>query len=435
VLGLHVPLSEGREILHQTDLDILMTFANQAAIAIENARLYEAKTFHLRRLKALATATQNISSQVHLSKTLEAIIEESLLILQADRCGVYLLEDGGGALRCALARGLSMEHIQAVQDRWRELPLGRTLLHRQPVVIPDVAQELALAALARQEGYVSIALFPLAFGQRIIGAITFYHDRLRHYSAEDLDVAQTFAHAVAIAIENARLFQDLKAKSEEVDRKNKELEEFVYIASHDLQAPLVSIEGYVGRLLEEHRAALGEEARRYLMRIQDNGEYMHALIRSLLDLSRLAHRDATREEIRVRALVEEVLESLEPQIRKRKVNVTLGELPVVLADRLLLRRVFTNLLDNAIKYSSVRRRPAIEIGYQDGAFYVKDNGIGIPAEHRTEIFKALKRLHQVEAEGIGMGLYVVKRIIEKYGGQVWVESKPGSGSTFFFTVG
>jgi signal transduction histidine kinase len=231
--------------------------------------------------------------------------------------------------------------------------------------------------------------------------------------------------------ERERLLADLEAK-------NRELEAFAYTISHDLKAPLVSLDGFSSALQKEYESQLGKEGKHYLDRIQANVAHMEALITSLLELSRIGRVVGPSEEIDVGPLLREIRDKLAVGLKEAGAEFSVqGPLPTLRADRGRLHQVFANLIDNAVKFRSAERALQIEVGCrQEGRFYrfhVADNGIGIPPQYHEQIFAPFRKLHP-EIEGMGMGLALVKKIVEHHGGRIWVESEAGKGSTFYFTI-
>ena len=224
----------------------------------------------------------------------------------------------------------------------------------------------------------------------------------------------------------------------ELEAKNRELEAFVYTISHDLKAPLVSLNGFSSVLQKDYESQLGEEGKHYLERIQANVAHMEALIKSLLELSRIGQVVGSIEEIDVAALLREIRDRLAVRLKEAGAEFVVQEpLPTVCADRGRIHQVFANLIDNAVKFRSAERALRIEVGCrQESGFYrfhVADNGIGIAPQYHEQIFTPFRKLHP-EIEGVGIGLALVKKIVEHHGGRVWVESEAGKGSTFYFTI-
>ncbi len=250
---------------------------------------------------------------------------------------------------------------------------------------------------------------------------------------------QEIARERALAEHQRERIKERERLLEELEEKNTELERFNYTVSHDLKSPLVTIKGFVRlaeRDLDENDA---ERARQDIGRVGAAAQKMQGLVDELLRLSRLSHQELEAEEVALDGLVAEALELVEGPVceRRAKVEVHPG-LPVVKGDRMRLLEVYQNLLTNAVKYMGDQEAPRVEVGVSERggeeALYVRDNGMGIDPRFHRKIFGLFKRLRTVE-EGTGIGLAVVKRIVERHGGRIWVESEgKGQGSTFFFTL-
>jgi PAS domain S-box-containing protein len=225
----------------------------------------------------------------------------------------------------------------------------------------------------------------------------------------------------------------------ELETKNAELERFTYTVSHDLKSPLITISGFLGQLQDDIASGKTDRIEDDSQRIQHAVEKMHQLLKELLELSRIGRLMNPPEPVPFESLVREALVLVHGQLELRGVTFTLGpDLPIVYGDRLRLIEVLQNLIDNAVKFMGDQPNPHIEIGQQgeeDGkpVFYVKDNGIGVLPEYHERIFGLFDKL-DANSEGTGIGLALVKRIVEYHGGRIWVESEAGKGTTFFFSL-
>lgn len=238
--------------------------------------------------------------------------------------------------------------------------------------------------------------------------------------------------------------QRLAAKTADLVRSNADLEDFAYIASHDLKEPLRGIGTYSAMLLEDCGDRLDDAGRSKLHTLRSLSARLDGLIGALLEYSRLGRTELAVARTELGEVVADVLESLSPRLEQERAEVVLGPLPAVRCDRHRLHQVFANLITNALKYNESERK-RIEIGALDRGpggetgpvIFVRDNGIGIPAKHLPKMFRMFKRLHAREAYGggTGAGLAIVKNIVERHGGRIWCESTPGSGTTFYFTLG
>lgn len=224
-----------------------------------------------------------------------------------------------------------------------------------------------------------------------------------------------------------------------LEAENRELEAFVHSVSHELRAPLRAIDGFAKLLLEHCEERIGETAQHYLTCIVTAERRMAELIDALLRLSRLAHADIRRSEIDMRDLISQILADLQSHEPHRKVEVTIEQLPPIHGDWVLMRQVFENLLTNAFKYT--RRRPIarIHVGFsvsqEQIVFFVRDNGAGFDMRRAGRLFSPFERLHAAhEFEGIGVGLALVRRIVERHGGCVWAEAACGIGATLHVAI-
>jgi PAS domain S-box-containing protein len=238
---------------------------------------------------------------------------------------------------------------------------------------------------------------------------------------------------------NDELEQRVTERTAQLEAANKELEAFSYSVSHDLRAPLRAIDGFSRILLEDHSSQFPEEVARLLRIVRDNTQQMGRLIDDLLAFSRLNRQPINKQKIDTVELVFQVLETLQGDLYGREVEIEIGELPDCHGDLLLLKQVWLNLLDNAIKYTSKRKHARIEIGYleKDGekVYFVRDNGVGFNMQYAGKLFGVFQRLHRpAEFEGTGVGLAVVQRIIHRHGGRIWVEAEQDVGATFFFLL-
>jgi len=278
-------------------------------------------------------------------------------------------------------------------------------------------------------GLLSIALFSLL--QRM--------DMYKETRDQAIQEAAERRKAVEALRKNEMKLQELLA---ELGVKNAELESFAYSVSHDLKTPVVTIEGFIGALRDDFGDALPETADRYLNHMSDATRKMELLINDLLDLSRIGRLNEVKIELDFGDAALDALETLRPQIQERSIAAVVQEgLPSVYGERKRIGQVLDNLLSNAVKYiGATNPSPRIEIGCEerDGerVFFVRDNGIGIEEKYFDRIFQVFERLPPAVkiGEGTGMGLAIVKKVIESHGGRIWLESEPGRGTTFLFTL-
>ncbi len=270
----------------------------------------------------------------------------------------------------------------------------------------------------------------------------------RHRSGYAIDVSLTVspimdASGAVLGVSSiARDITERKQTDRALREANKELEAFSYSVSHDLRAPLRSINGFAKMLVEDFGQSLPQEARRCLNIIQKSARRMGELIDDLLEFSRLSRSALNRQVVDMRRLIREVWLELRRDDPDRTAELIVGEVPECQADRRLIKQVWINLLSNALKYSRSRQESRIEIGWQEDeqqpgnvVYWIRDNGVGFDQQYVSKLFGVFQRLHRAdEFEGTGVGLALVHRIVQRHGGRVWAEGRLDEGATFYFTL-
>lgn len=337
-----------------------------------------------------------------------------------------------------------------VPIRFGEGMTTRVMEGKKPVIIETDwarrAAELNVINTTSLPAKSSVAV-PIMTTERVIGIISLESIEQEYaFDENDAQLLMTIASNLAVAIEKTRLQTSIKHELEiqeklvhELELKNEELERFTYTASHDLKSPLITIRGFLGYLEQDARKGNFERLNLDIQRISDATDKMHRLLSELLDLSRVGRVMNEKKEIAFDLIIAEALRRVEGQVEAKQVRVRVGSgFPIVYVDKERLIEVVQNLVDNAVKFSSTQNQPDIEINYylKDDipVFYVRDNGIGIRKEFQDRVFGLFDKLNP-DSEGTGIGLALVKRIIEVHGGKIWVESEEGAGTTFYFTLG
>ncbi|HEY3779489.1 MAG TPA: ATP-binding protein [Fimbriimonadaceae bacterium] len=278
-----------------------------------------------------------------------------------------------------------------------------------------------------------IALFGGILLAMLLAFITFNHLRVVSALYHRALVANELKAAHIVEM-NTELEARVSERTTELSNANKELEAFSYSVSHDLRSPLRSIASFSMILQQDLGEKLDEDSKDNLSRIRQAASRMTELIDALLRFSRIARVHVARSEVDVSAMAESVFTDLQRD-SKSNVEHTVQPGMTAEADPHLLRVALENILENAWKFSSKVEQPKIEMGFQDGAFFVKDNGAGFEEEYVHKIFLPFERLHkETEFSGTGIGLATTKRIIDRHGGKIWAESKVGHGATFHFTL-
>jgi signal transduction histidine kinase len=238
----------------------------------------------------------------------------------------------------------------------------------------------------------------------------------------------------------AQMNDTLIERTKALEIANGELETFSYSISHDLRTSLQAVLGFAQTLTIRHSEDMNPEARRCVEMITKGAQGMSELVKDLLELAQANRLPLERESVDLGQLVSEAVGELEPQLAASDVDLEIGELPAVDADHVLLKRVFVNLISNAIKFSrGAQPRARVEVGYsaesEPQVFFVRDNGVGFDMSDSGRMFRAFERLHRGgDYEGTGVGLALVARVVDRHGGRVWAESELGKGSAFYFTL-
>ncbi|HET6515590.1 MAG TPA: ATP-binding protein [Thermodesulfovibrionales bacterium] len=231
--------------------------------------------------------------------------------------------------------------------------------------------------------------------------------------------------------------RSLMKAHEDIAYANQELEAFAYSVSHDLRAPLRGIEGFSKILLDDYSQKIEAQCQHYLNRIRANTLKMSSLIDDMLTLSKAGRTELQKRPVDIQGIVKNALNDFRPEIEARGITIAFGNIPVLDCDQKLMQVALSNLISNAIKFTRNGMDSKIEIGFDDEkkAIFVRDNGIGFDMEYHEKIFGVFQRLHLPEEyEGTGIGLAIVKRIVERHAGKVWAESESGKGATFFITI-
>jgi light-regulated signal transduction histidine kinase (bacteriophytochrome) len=224
-----------------------------------------------------------------------------------------------------------------------------------------------------------------------------------------------------------------------LQRANRDMETFTYAASHDLRSPLITIGGFSRILREDYAEKLDEKGKDLLDRIESSAKKMSQLIDDLLSFARVSKTEIRRSEIDMGALTGKVIEELKPVIGERNIRFEVTDLPPAFGDLSMVRQVIVNFLTNAIKFTRTREVSVIEVGgykkEKENVYFIRDNGVGFDRKFGEKLFGLFQRMHSSQQfEGTGIGLFMIKQIIEKHGGKVWAEGEPDKGATFYFTL-
>ncbi|HZQ34308.1 MAG TPA: PAS domain S-box protein [Dehalococcoidia bacterium] len=427
----------------------------------ERRRAEEAERRRSAYLAALNEAALAVGKEMDPQAALAAIVQRAVAALDSSAGSIVLLEPDGEQLSVAVAVGAARGLKGQFLPRGRGL-VGLALEGGRAQAVDDFATwegrpQSALRNAPVDGVHASVAA-PLMAGDRALGAITLSRSVAgKPYTADEIAALEQFAQLATIALENARLHAEARRVNAELEQRvaertaaladanaqlegaNRELESFTYTASHDLRAPLRTIDGFSRIVLEDYAEVLPADAQRYLNTVRTGAQQMARLIDDLLAFSRVGRQPITRRPVQPRAIVEQVLAELGAAEQGDRLQVCVDELPPAEADSALLKQVYMNLISNAIKYSRPREHAEVTIGADcDGpvpAYFVRDNGVGYDERYANKLFGAFQRLHrQEEFEGTGVGLAIVQRIVHRHGGRIWAQGRLDAGATFWFTL-
>jgi GAF domain-containing protein/anti-sigma regulatory factor (Ser/Thr protein kinase) len=425
-------------------IELVETFADQAVIAFENTRLFEEVRARNRDLTALGEVGRAISSTLDLKVVLKTIVDRAVNLSNTDAGSIFYYHKATGSFELGETTGLDEEVVakfRKLDISAKETGLGEAITKRQPLQFPDLTQRPSepLLDAVLEAGFRASLIVPLLAAEEPLGTLILRRRQPGEFPEAIVSLMQTFADQSAIALENARLFEEIAQKSRELEIASQHKSQFVANMSHELRTPLAAVLGYAELLQEGIYGALPEKTLPILTRIRSNGNHLLGLINTVLDISKIeaGQFKLNLAEYALGSIVETVMVATESLAATKKLTFKTDvarELPYGLGDEQRLTQVLLNLVGNAIKFTDAGE-VRITAGAANGHFdlSVSDTGPGIPPEECEHIFEKFRQVDSSNTRakgGTGLGLAIAREIVEMHGGRIWVESTLGQGSTF-----
>ena len=435
--------------------ELLEVFAAQAAIVVENfglVRALESRSAELatkvEQLEALREVGEAVSSSLNLQEVLEQIVANAVRLTGTDGGSIMEYVEDDDCFEVRSAYGSSdrlLERLREVKIRRESTLVGRAALDRHPLEVADLAQARLDPHLQilYDDGWRSVLAVPMSRQDQMVGALVIRRKTPGSFSAETLELLETFASQSALTILNARLFRELEMRSSELAVVSRHKSEFLASMSHELRTPLNAVIGFSEVLLDRMFGEINERQEDYLQDIRSSGLHLLELLNEILDLSKV---EAGRMELepsvfRVRDALEYTLSLVRERAGQHDITLELDVAPDVgemLADALRFKQVVLNLLSNAVKFTPDHGAVSLAASVigDDLHVTVTDTGVGVPPEDRERIFESFQQGGRgtTREEGTGLGLTLTKRIVELFGGRLWLDTSVGVGSTFGFSV-
>ena len=370
---------------------------------------------------------------VHLiSRTLD--VEFSKVLQYSPEEGAFLLRAGWGWKEDLVGKARVPDELES--------QAGYTFRSNSPVVVKDLNRETRFTAsrLLLEHGVISGMSVVIYAESRAFGVLGIHTKQMRIFTPDEINFLQSMANILGNAIERKNAEEKLERKARELERSNQELEDFAFIASHDLQEPLRKVMIFGDRIKSVYPSNGDDRGKIYIDRLQKSMYKMQSFIQDLLEYSRVTRTSTPLKPVNLKDVVSEALNNVEAQIKSSQGTIEVLPLPPINGDRFQLSQLFQNLISNALKYARENVTPQIKIssrphGNSAWDILVEDNGIGIDPKYFHKVFKPFERLHSSDQYGgTGIGLAICAKVLSRHEGNILIESQPGQGSTFIITV-
>ncbi|MEZ5445764.1 MAG: GAF domain-containing protein [Gammaproteobacteria bacterium] len=440
----------------ERDIELLEPVAQQLALAIENTRLFEEQQERAQELartmegmKVLQEIGQAVNSTLDLQTVLTTIVSHAVQLSGTDAGTIDEYDEHNEQFILRATHGMDDQLVAALRVspvRLGEGAVGKSAVAREPVQFADIdvdAYEPRLRSLMAQSGFRAILVVPLLREGRIVGGLAVCRKQAGEFPQKTVDLLKTFADQSVLAIENARLFREIEDKSRQLEIASRHKSQFLANMSHELRTPLNAILGYTELILDDIYGAVPAKIREVLTRLDRNGRHLLALINDVLDLSKIEAGSFTLDlsDYAMKEIVQSAVTAVEALATEKRLALAVDvppDLPAGKGDARRITEVLLNLIGNAIKFTETGGI-RVGVGASDGAFLVSvaDTGPGVAQADQSRIFEAFQQADDSNTRskgGTGLGLSIAKKIIEQHGGRMWVESVPGQGATFRFTL-
>jgi signal transduction histidine kinase len=399
-------------------------------------------------LRALGEVSQAVNSTLDFHEVLNTIVTKAVQLSDTDAGAIYDYDEIKKEFGLRSTYGMDESLIAAIKARHIHLGdtgIGQAAAQRAPLQIPDVQTQPPSAVLdvVVRAGFRALLIIPLLGAERIVGALVVRRRRPGEFSKQTIELLQTFAAQSVLAIQNAHLFREIEDKSRQLGVASQHKSQFLANMSHELRTPLNAILGYTELIVDSIYGDVPDKMRVVLERVQSNGKHLLGLINDVLDLSKIEAGQLVLAlgEYSLKNVVHTVFSAVESLANEKKLAFRVevpSNLPPGRGDERRLTQVLLNLVGNAIKFTD-NGEVAIKASNANGSFEVavRDTGPGISEADQAKLFQEFQQADNSVTKkkgGTGLGLAISKRIIEMHGGRIWVESTPGNGSTFSFTV-
>lgn len=447
VIGALSIQSERRNVFDEADQHLLSAFAGYAAVAVTNARLFADAQRRLRDMSALVDMAKQVTGALEVEAVMQTTVQILQRLLGARASSIALLDNRKSELVVQAAAGIDPKWVNRARMKVGEGVSGQAVIQQKPIYIKDTHAQPDFLFFSKT--LRSILAVPLVIRDEVIGALTVDSDQANAFDEADIQLMTIAAAQVSVAIANARLYEEAQDRAAklavayaELKESDRLKDELVQNVSHELRTPLTFIKGYVDLLLVGEMGLLNEEQAEALDIVSDKTNEVTRLVDDIMSLQRIETGNLVVQPFSLTRLVEETLAGYQMTNNQQDLRFEFfspEEEVIIEADRGRVNQVLDNLIGNAVKFSPYGGQVRVEME-EDAATVtvaVMDEGIGVPSDKLPYIFE---RFYQADGSarrrfgGAGIGLAIVKRIIDAHAGHIWAESEPDQGSVFYFTL-